>query len=176
MTTTATGATATAIIDSSKIALSYAEALLNGVTPDKFAVTPDGVDTNHPAWIIGHLALYPDYMILPTIGRADLALDVDEWNTKYGHGSECVSDPDGKIYPSMDELVTRFSERHKLAQEQVLACDDALLGAALPDDHRFKGRMSTVGAVVNFMFNDHVMMHLGQLSAWRRIMGMGPCM
>jgi hypothetical protein len=33
--------------------------------------------------------------------------------------------------------------------------------------------MPTVGAAVNFMLGGHLQMHLGQVSAWRRAMGLG---
>jgi len=41
------------------------------------------------------------------------------------------------------------------------------------------GRMSemfpTMGSAVMFMCGSHMQMHLGQISAWRRVMGMGSC-
>ena len=43
-----------------------------------------------------------------------------------------------------------------------------------PVEGRFREILPTVGGVVLFMLNNHVMMHAGQVSHWRRAMGLGP--
>ena len=36
----------------------------------------------------------------------------------------------------------------------------------------FRSRAPTIGDAANFLMNSHAMFHLGQLSAWRRAMGL----
>ncbi|MEY4102879.1 MAG: hypothetical protein RL461_81, partial [Planctomycetota bacterium] len=40
----------------------------------------------------------------------------------------------------------------------------------------FKERFPVLGQAVLFLCNNHQMMHLGQISAWRRVMGLGSAM
>jgi hypothetical protein len=42
----------------------------------------------------------------------------------------------------------------------------------MPDESR-RERFPTVGAATNFLLNDHLMFHAGQVSAWRRAVGLG---
>ena len=55
-----------------KVSLDLGQAMLTGVTPEMFARSPmkDGkpVNTNHPAFVYGHLALYGPRM-LTLVGR-----------------------------------------------------------------------------------------------------------
>ena len=51
-----------AILPSGHLMLRYADMLLDGITPERFARKPEGVDTNSPAFCFGHLALYPEHM------------------------------------------------------------------------------------------------------------------
>ena len=44
------------------------------------------------------------------------------------------------------------------------------------DGTPFKGRMDSLGQVAAFMLSVHPAFHIGQLSAWRRVSGMGSAM
>ena len=43
-------------------------------------------------------------------------------------------------------------------------------------NERMRSRFSTVGAMHNFYTGGHFMIHMGQVSAWRRMMGLGSAM
>lgn len=165
---------ATSIVPPAKMTLALADLLLDGITPDRFARKPEGVDTNSPAFVYGHLAIYPD-RTLSILGRADMAIDTSDYEALFGAGKECRDDPEGTIYPAMDEIVTRFRERNAVALEVVMGLSDEAMLAENPNE-RMRERMPTVGSLVAFLFGGHPMMHLGQVSAWRRMMGLGSAM
>jgi hypothetical protein len=149
-------------------AIDYAQMLVKDIPADTFAHKPhEGM--NHPAFCIGHLSLYPN-RLFTVIGRPELIVERPGYPELFQAGTPCV-EQDGR-YPSKDEITAFFFER-------INAFADAL--EKLPDDAFFRenpltGRMKeifpTVGIAVNFMANNHNMMHLGQVSAWRRAMGM----
>ncbi|TVQ33849.1 MAG: DinB family protein [Phycisphaeraceae bacterium] len=164
------------IMAPARLTLGYGERLLTDIRPDQFARTPNGVQTNHPAWVFGHLSVYPDAFILPLIGRPELAAPDESLHPLFGHDSQCRDDPNGEIYPSMKEITARYLSRTDAALTALAEVDDAALLAATPESNPLRERLPTVGSVVNFMLGPHSMMHLGQVSAWRRMMGLGPCM
>lgn len=171
MTTTMSG-TASTIIPAARVTVQYAQGLLEGVTADRFARKPEGVDTNHPAFCFGHLAIYPDW-ILTMIGREDLAQAKDGYEDMFKHGVECKDDPDGSIYPPMDEIMGYFTERHETLIGALEEISDETFSQVNPNED-MRDMCPTLGSLVNFMLNSHGMMHCGQISAWRRMMGLGP--
>lgn len=154
--------------------LTYAGATLKGVSAKDFARMPDGITTNTPAFVFGHLSIYPDRM-LEMIGRADLAKPNSKYEELFSAGRECRSDPDGTIYPPMEAIVTRFNERHQALLSALPETPDEVFARPNPLD-RMRERFPTIGAVAVFLLASHVMMHLGQVSAWRRCMGLAPCL
>lgn len=153
------------------------ERLLVGVTPQtagRFA-RPGGVviQSNHPAFILGHLALYPQ-RILQQLGQpvAPAAAVPAGYDALFKAGVECRDDVEGTIYPSLDELQTRFFEGYRSALAAVEAAPDEAFEVPNPAEGRLRELFPQLGAAINFYFIGHVAMHLGQLSAWRRAMGL----
>jgi DinB superfamily len=172
MTTETTCCAAEIILPGAKMTLGLVQAMNADIPADKFARMPDGVDTNHPAWAMGHLSIYFD-MVLELLGRPELAKPNDAYMELFKNGSQCKDDPNGTIYPSKDEIMSYFVERMNTTIDAVAAADGSVLSAA--NETMMSERFPTVGAVANFMLGHHVMMHVGQISAWRRAMGLGPC-
>jgi hypothetical protein len=153
-----------------------ARRLLSGVTPQNYArlARPGGqvVQSNHAAFVLGHLALYPA-KVLARLGRpAGPTACPDAWPALFEAGAECRDDADGKLYPPLDELTGRFFAGYEAAMQAVAAADDAALLAPNPTEGRSRELFPTLGAVVAFYLAGHVMNHLGQLSAWRRCIGL----
>ena len=99
---------ATAILDQSATAFGYAEGLVKDVTPQMFARKPEGkngiIDTNHPAFCFGHLAIYPA-RICQLAGIEDHGIVAPEgYEELFAAGKECRDDPDASIYPAKDEM------------------------------------------------------------------------
>lgn len=167
--TTATGCMAADLIAAgSRSTLGYAELLVKDIPAEKFAFMPMP-NVNHPAFAIGHLSIYGDN-ILKLIGRTELVRERPEFVALFKAGVACVAD-DGR-YPGKDEIVDYFLERYRAAAEALKWVSEDVLNAENPAEGRWKLMFPKVGGAVNFLLNNHAMMHLGQVSAWRRVMGM----
>ena len=71
---------------------------------------------NHPAWILGHLALVADGVGETLGGQKTLPA---EWSALFGQGSKPSSVRSN--YPSKRELLRAFEECHQRLREQVAA-------------------------------------------------------
>lgn len=164
-----------------QFSVGFGEAMLKGVKPEQFArlaVGKDGkpVQSNHPAWVMGHLAMYSsrcmDLLGLPQGVTAKPA----GWDELFKNGTECKDDPTGKIYPPMDAVTKHFLEGYKAVLAALPNVPDEVLNRPNPGEGRMKEMLPTVGGVVCFLVTGHPMSHLGQVSAWRRFMGLGSAM
>jgi len=163
---------------SGKLALVYAEKLLVGVKPEHFArlaaVLGVPVRSNHPAFIFGHLCLYPQ-RVLHVLGRpVGETTAPPEYDGLFKAGAECRDDPEARMYPPMDELTTRFFSGYRTAIAAAESAEDVLYTKPNPTEGRSRDLFPTIGAAVGFYLGGHVQNHLGQFSAWRRMIGLGP--
>lgn len=174
------------------------ERLLNGVTADTFArmARPGGtlVRSNHPAFVFGHLALYP-IQVIERLVEAHQTVSTDspddrayhaalqkalaatrhppEWDALFKAGAECVDDPERRIYPPMAAVTKAFLEGYPLAIAAVAEASDALLTSPNPAEGRMRELCPMLGSMLTFYLDGHCHMHFGQISAWRRMMGLG---
>lgn len=164
-----------------QITLSYGEAMLKDVRADQFARHAPGKDgkpvkSNHPAWVYGHLALYNsrclELMGLP----AGTAAKPAGWDDLFKNGTECRDDREGSIYPKMELIAKHWSEGTKAVLAALPGVPDEVFSRPNPGEGRMKELLPTVGALVTFLMTGHPMSHFGQVSAWRRFMGMGSAM
>jgi hypothetical protein len=154
----------------------YAERLLKSVTGEQFArfARPGGVEirSNHAAFVFGHLALYPkrimQHLHLPE-GVTDYPAS---YEAVFKNGVECQDDPGGTIYPLMTELTERYFASYRAAIEAVKAAPDAVFDEPNPVEGRLRELFPTIGMAINFYLVGHVQVHLGQVTAWRRAMGL----
>lgn len=174
------GAIANAIVPAGSLSLRYAEMLLKDVKAADFArfPAPGGkpINTNHPAFVYGHLAMYPQ-RAMEMLGRPKgVAATPAEWDGLFKAGVECKDDPTGKIYPPMEKLVSFHKAAYEAAIAAISGASDSQLSAANPVEGRMKEMFPTVGAMCSFIIAAHPMSHYGQVSAWRRCMGLGSAM
>lgn len=172
------GSLATAIIDVTGPMLGYAEGLLKDVKPETFARKPVGkagvIDTNHPAFVYGHLAIYPERIAqLAAIDNLGWQAPAG-WADIFGAGKVCQDDPDGSIYPKMQEITGAFFDGYRTVIARVSELSDEHLAAHHGIESDFGKKFRSRAAIVNFMLGAHTFMHIGQISAWRRCMGLGP--
>lgn len=145
----------------------FLKSLLQGIDAGKLADQPlPGM--NHPLWIVGHLAVTMEFA-----GQlADVSYKAPEgWGELFGMGSQPVSD--ASKYPSLDELIAELDKSVEVFGSKLASIDAAALAAEMPNEE-FRKMMPTVGDGLVFILNGHVMMHIGQLSAWRRAIGLPP--
>lgn len=165
-----------AIADSLQLSLGYGERLLAGITAENFAryASPGGqtIESNHPAFVYGHLSIYPS-QILTQLGK-DAAASPEKFNEVFSKDARCADDPDGSIYPVMDEVMEHFNSGYGSVMSALREVSDDVLQQANPSGGRMTELFPTLGSLHGFYVGGHMMMHLGQLSAWRRMQQLGP--
>lgn len=171
---------ASMIVTGAERAFGLGELLLKGVPDDRFARFAPGdgtlINANHPAFIYGHLAIYPT-RILAAAGLDGSAIAPPEnYLELFEAGKDCVDDPDGSVYPARSEIVDLFVRSHRAAIDAVGGMSDAQMKAKHPIEGRMAEAFPTVGHVASFLLVGHTMMHLGQMSTWRRAIGLGSVM
>src|SRR5690606_29316120 len=138
MTTPTTCHIGPMIADSARLGLGYAERMLKGITADQFArlgaVQGQAIQSNHPALVYGHLSLYPCRIVDALGGDASSITPSESYLQKFDHNAQCVDDPDGAIYPPMDEITERFFTSHRMAIEVLEQADDSLFTVANPNE------------------------------------------
>jgi hypothetical protein len=120
---------------------------------------------NHPAWILGHLAICTDYAA-NMVGLPRTRPDA--WHKLYGPGSKPESDR--AKYPSKSELLAALADGHGRVSAGVINADAAAM--AQPQTVIFQQHFPTVGDLLAHLMTTHPCAHLGQLSAWRRFHGL----
>jgi len=155
-----------------KRSLGYGELLLKDIPADKFAHMPHPT-MNHPAFIIGHLSLYPN-RLFTMLDRKDLVKDKPGYPELFQAGVQCVEQV-GR-YPKKDEIVSFYVERYTAISNFLPSLDDEVFSRENPMEGRMREVFPQIGLACNFLLNNHHMMHLGQVSAWRRCIGLGSVM
>lgn len=163
------------IADSLQLSLNYGERLLKDVTPSQFArfAAPGGqiVESNHGAFIYGHLSLYGP-RILTQLGHAAPVVPAG-FEAAFSKDAKCADDPTGTIYPAMGVVTQFFFDGYKAAAAVLRETPDAALQQPNPIEGRMTDLFPTLGSLQAFYCGGHLMMHLGQMSAWRRMAGLG---
>ena len=166
------------IADAGAVGLRYAKRLLDSIPPERFGrmAVPGGklVTSNHPAFTIGHLGLYP-MKVLELLGRDRAPAEPPPGYVElFSKDHACVDDVDGSLYPAKQELLDFFQKSYEAAMLALRDCDDGVLLGPTPVDSPLKTLCPTLGSMLAFYMTGHVMSHLGQISTWRRMEGMPP--
>jgi len=163
------------IADSLQLGMDYADRLLKDVSADQFGrfAAPGGqpVESNHAAFVYGHLSLYPG-RILEALGQTAPPLP-DGFEACFSKDAKCVDDPASTVYPSMEKIVACFQEGYTAAAQALRSADDSIFQQPNPTGGRMTELFPTIGSMHNFYVGGHLMLHLGQVSAWRRMLGLG---
>lgn len=169
------------IIPTGQMSMHFGSLLLKGIKPGDFARLAPGpngsrVQSNHPAWAYGHLACYPS-RCMEMVGRTDDAakLAVPGLSDLCKAGTECKDDPTGQIYPSMDTIVNAWKSGYQHVLRVLPEIPDDVLAKPNPNE-QVRDRFPTIGSALAFLISGHQNVHLGQVSAWRRFMGMPSAM
>ncbi|MBP7934670.1 MAG: DinB family protein [Phycisphaerae bacterium] len=161
-----------------KLSQMYAERLLDQVTQENYArfASPGGVvvKSNHPAFVLGHLSLYPvrtmQYLKLPE-GLTALPAS---YEPLFKFGAECQNDPAGTVYPPLEKMKTFFFGSYRAAIAAIESTADEAFDAPNPAEGRLRDLFPKIGMALNFYMIGHTQVHLGQISTWRRAMGLPP--
>ncbi|MDB5294801.1 MAG: hypothetical protein JWO31_784 [Phycisphaerales bacterium] len=154
------------ILPSYAFAPTYVHKLVDDVPDERWCEQPvAGVALNHAAFTVGHLAWVHDSVTQMIGGTPDLPA---EWKPLFATGAKPL--PDRSAYPPRDALLAAFDAAHAKLGSVVLTADPAALAAPAPE--RMQKRFPTVGAMLAGLMSMHYGSHIGQLSAWRRAIGM----
>ena len=85
----------------------------------------------------------------------------------------CIRDSH-TVYPSFDEVLAFFSAGHKKLIETLRGTPNEAFDHPNPAEGPLAERFPTLSSVHAFYCGGHIMSHLGQLSAWRRMQGLPP--
>lgn len=155
------------ILNSFHINLDFLERLVDDVPEEKLTDQPEGL-RNHPLWTLGHLACSLEAM------AGELGIDPwipPGWSRPFGPGSQPAPDLEG--YPPKEELLQTLREGKKRLTEALSRLDDDELLSPLPDT-RYRRRFPTIGHALLHILAAHLAVHVGQLGAWRRAVGLAP--
>ncbi len=145
--------------------LLYAQKLAADVPDEKMCAQPiDGKVMNHPAFLLGHLALVSD-SAPGMLGQQPTAPAA--WKELFGMGAKVQADR--KLYPAKAELLKALEDAHgRFVAALTKATPEEL---AKPAPERMRARFPTIVHLLHGMMTSHEAVHLGQFSAWRRAMG-----
>lgn len=125
----------------------------------------EGAPVNHPAWIFSHLNVY-----LPLIAGIIEQRDFEDPVT-HKFGKQSKPESDASVYATKQELVDEFVVGHQRVARLLKKADDSVFELVVPLP-RWREVMPTAGYALPFLMLNHENMHLGQLSAWRRVQGL----
>ncbi|MBL8849410.1 MAG: DinB family protein [Planctomycetaceae bacterium] len=154
-------------ITSNALLMAYAEQLIADIGDVDFVQQPLP-GTNHPAWILCHLAMAGDGAVGLLGGEKLLPPD---WAAKYGRDSKLSSER-GE-YPSREEIVGQFRATYARARDLAVQADAERMARPNPNA-RLRDNLPTIRDMCGFLLTGHLGVHLGQLSAWRRMRGLPP--
>ncbi|HZU35634.1 MAG TPA: DinB family protein [Gemmataceae bacterium] len=151
-----------------KLNLTYAQKLVADVPDEQFCAQPvSGRVLNHPAFVLGHLA----WVSKRALGYVAQGAPSDvEGADLFGMGA--VPQADRSRYPSKERLLGDLETAHAALAAAVSKARPEVLQQ--PAAERIRARFPTVEHLLLHMLTSHEATHLGQLSAWRRALGLPP--
>jgi uncharacterized damage-inducible protein DinB len=157
------------ILPAFQLNLWYSQKLVADLTEEQMCAQPvPGVVMNHPAFLLGHLALVAGDFAGGFVGLSPIC--PGGWKELFNQGAKPLADR--SLYPSKAELLQKLEEAHTRLAEAVIKAKPEVLAQPAPE--KMRQRFPTVGALLAGMMSSHEASHNGQLSAWRRAMGMPP--
>ncbi|MBU4482767.1 MAG: DinB family protein [Actinomycetia bacterium] len=144
--------------------LRYGLTLFRSTPEDLFFSFPNH-KMNHAGWIAGHITL--------SHRRISIELGVDislpnDWIHLFGMGTQPIAD--SRRYPQRDELIQAFIDGHSALE---LAFKNATPEKLNEPNTKYKPNCySTIGAIAVHVMITHESVHLGQLCAWRKALGL----
>ena len=154
------------LIHTWNINLGYAKRLVADVPEDRMACQP-AAHMNHAAWVLGHLACTAD-MLGAMLGVKPVC--PPEWASLFDWNSS-PSD-DANRYPSKAILLKALEDAHAGIATALASAPESRWAEPTPIEE-VRGFLPTLGDSFVFVMAAHENIHLGQLSAWRRVQGMG---
>lgn len=156
--------------------LDYAKGLVEDISAEQCTESMGPGLENHPAWTIGHLVTGSDLLAFDLGLERDLPVGWQDLFERQGPGDPRLPNADRSVYPPMEALILELERQHARVEDQwrKMLAEDAEAGQRLeaPLDWRYCKSLPTLSDAVVFLAVSHESMHLGQLAAWRRAVGL----
>ncbi|HYE26238.1 MAG TPA: DinB family protein [Clostridia bacterium] len=135
------------------------------VSASDMVAQPNGV-MNHPAWVLGHLT-HACQLLGGVIGVPEWL--PNDWAKRFGTGSMPVADV--AMYATKDEALAILGDAQSRIAQAVDRLDDSRLDQPFPDES-YLYVFPTVRHALTQVLVGHTANHIGQVSLWRRAMGL----
>ena len=153
------------IIPTYTFALTYAQKLVADVPDERMCEQPvAGRVMNHAAWSLGHMAWALGNGLVLLGQTAPMA----DWKDLVGTGTQPASDR--SKYPDKLTLLSKLETVHNALLVAVQTASGEQLNQ--PAMERMRHRFPTLGHMLAGLMTAHYASHNGQISAWRRAMGL----
>lgn len=146
---------------------SYAHQLAQGIEEAQLDdIAAPGM--NSPRWVYGHLVMVSNL----GLQLLDRPIGCPEaWMKGYGPGSDPTQPPEPRL--SLAETLELFDSGHVALREAIAAMTPEQVASPSPFAPA-AALIPTLGDLAAHLLTTHPMLHLGQLSAWRRLRGLPP--
>jgi len=138
---------------------------------DEQLVRQPAPNTNHPAWVLGHLLQVEHTFLNLLVPTATAPLITDAWKATYGGGS--TPSADRSLYQPKAFYLEKLAALRTQIIEKLRTMSVADLDKPNPFEAR-RERFPTVGHQLLLYGTWHEAYHAGQLSTWRRVQGLPP--
>lgn len=155
------------VLHSFTYCLDFLREQIGDVAAADMVAQPNGI-MNHPAWVIGHLTDVCQ-LLGGVIGLSQWL--PDEWAERFGTGSVPVAD--AGLYETKDDALAILGDAQSRITQAVEQLNDSHLDEPFPDES-YHVVFPTIRHFLTQVLVGHTANHIGQLSVWRRAMGMPP--
>jgi uncharacterized damage-inducible protein DinB len=144
----------------------YLSMLVDGLTEEQLDLVP--IEGFHSArWLLSHIATTGD------LGLRLLGLPTKcprTWHVAYAPGTDGVTHP--QVKPTQQELLEKITEIYGQLAQGLNDAAPELLGEPHGLALLQRTAIQTKGQLISHLLTTHIAVHLGQLSAMRRQMGL----
>jgi hypothetical protein len=155
------------VLHSFAYCLEYLREQVAEVAPPDMVAQPNGI-MNHPAWVIGHLT-FACQLLGGAIGLPSWL--PNDWAKRFGTGSVPVAD--ASLYETKTDALAILRDAQVRITQAVAQMDDSRLDEPFPDES-YRDVFPTIRHALTQVLVGHTANHIGQLSVWRRAMGLPP--
>lgn len=159
--------TMTPVLHSFAYCLDYLREQVSDIADADMVAQPNGI-MNHPAWTIGHLT-HACQMLGGVVGLSTWL--PDDWAMRFGTGSVPVADL--SLYGTRSDALATLTDAQSRITQAVQQLDDARLDEPFPVES-YREVFPTIRHALTQVLVGHTANHIGQVSVWRRAMGLPP--
>lgn len=148
----------------------YSCQLVEDLSEEQMTIKPSAGLDNHPAFTLGHLVTGYANLYNNLTGEFILPEGWKEIFLRTGPGDPALPNPDAAAYPSKADLLAELKKQMDRVTSYIATLPEEKLNA--PFEWRFSAYLPTYRDRIVFLCINHAAMHLGQLAAWRRALGL----